>query len=198
MTLFCFDLDGTLTETEILPELARACYIEEEMKLLTKATIEGIIPFEASFRLRCQLLKDLSISEAQQIVLSINLNKDIEQFIFDHRDSSVVITGNLDCWVQPLISRLGCRFVTSIASVEGDRLVSVVQVVNKGQAISELRSAESRIVAIGDGMGDVSMLSTSDVGVAYGGVHSPVRSVIEVASHVIFDGESLCRFLLRQ
>jgi len=198
MTIFCFDLDGTVTRSEILPELARACHIEEEMKILTKATIEGVLPFESSFRLRCQLLRDLPVSHAQQIVANIALDDDIERFINQHSENSLVITGNLDCWVLPLISRLRCRFVTSRATVADDQLASIDYVMNKGNEVHELRSQGDRIVSVGDGMGDVDMLSASDVGIAYGGIHWPVRSVIEVATHVIYEGGALCRFLYRQ
>ena len=38
-TAYCFDLDGTVTQEEILPEIANVLGIKEEIYALTKATM---------------------------------------------------------------------------------------------------------------------------------------------------------------
>jgi len=197
-TNFCFDLDGTITTEEVLPVLARLVDLEEEIALLTKATIEGLIPFDKSFRLRCRLLSELAVSRVQDEVRGVVLNRNIVDFINSRSDRCFVVTGNLDCWVDPILDRLNCRAFTSKGLVCDDRLIGVEAVLDKRMAVDEVRKQSTRIISIGDGMGDVGMLEDSDLGIAFGGVHSPVRSLIEVATHVIFSGEALCRFLSRQ
>jgi P-type E1-E2 ATPase len=52
-----------------------------------------------------------------------------------------------------------------------------------------------RIVSVGDGMNDVSMLETSDIGIAFGSVHAPVLSLIKIANYVTFSESGLCNIL---
>src|SRR5258705_13832741 len=95
-TAFCFDLDGTLTRHEILPAMASEIGLSEEIALLTSLTMRGLIPFEASFRLRCRVLREVPVSRVREIVASIPLAESIETFIKENRHRCVVSTGNLD------------------------------------------------------------------------------------------------------
>jgi magnesium-transporting ATPase (P-type) len=73
---------------------------------------------------------------------------------------------------------------------------NLIKIIDKGSVVNNLRnSTRKRIVAIGDGYADISMLSNSDIGVAFGGVHPPIISLVEHATHVIHREDTLCRFL---
>lgn len=193
-TFFAFDLDGTVTQQEILPLIATELGLKEEIGLLTRLTIEGVIPFEDSFRLRCAVLRSVPVSTVQTIVSSVALDPFIERFIREHKHRCAIVTGNLHCWIQPLIDRLGCAFFASHARVEHDKIVEVASVLNKGRALASVR-APSRRVAIGDSHNDISMFEVADVRVAYGGTHSPVRALMSLSDYVVFEGKSLCRLL---
>ena len=78
---YCFDLDGTITAQEILPLMAAELNLYDEISALTKATIDGLIPFEQSFKLRCKLLSDIPINKVQEIASNIKLNEMIVEFI---------------------------------------------------------------------------------------------------------------------
>src|SRR5690625_19018 len=54
-TAFCFDLDGTVTTQEILPLISKEVDLHEEINLLTQLTLDGLIPFQNSFKLRGNL-----------------------------------------------------------------------------------------------------------------------------------------------
>ncbi len=54
-TIF-FDFDGTITRQEVLPLIAREIDMEDEIATLTRATMDGLLDFRKSFRLRCRLL----------------------------------------------------------------------------------------------------------------------------------------------
>ncbi|RQO49205.1 HAD family hydrolase [Variovorax sp. KBW07] len=194
-THFAFDLDGTITTQELLPLIASELDLLSEMRLLTRLTLDGTIGFEESFRLRCAILQSIPISDVQEIVAETPLNSDIAEFIEANSDRCSVVTGNLDVWVRPILERLGCRHFCSTAVTEGNRLVQLDRVLHKSKPIHELKLGSDRVVAIGEGANDLPMFEAADVGVAYGGVHSPVQSLIEISDYVVFEGSALCRLL---
>ena len=52
---FIFDLDGTLTLCETLPEIAQAFHMEDKINALTVQTIRGEMPFMEGFIRRVNL-----------------------------------------------------------------------------------------------------------------------------------------------
>ncbi len=195
-TAFCFDFDGTLTRTEVLPQLARDLGIEPEMAALTQATLAGVLPFDASFRLRCRLLKDLPVSRAASTVGAIALFDKLITFI-QSEPGACVITGNLDAWVMPTFKALGIAAHCSTAHVNGDQLLGVAQVLNKGHVVAQLRHRFDRVVAVGDGMGDVDMFEQADLRIAFSGVHAPVPALVERAD-ILCNSESALLHVLRK
>jgi phosphoserine phosphatase len=194
-TAFCFDLDGTVTTTEILPCVASELGISDEMAVLTRSTMDGYIPFESSFRLRCLLLGQIPIERVCQIIALVPLDKNIVSFIKDYANDCYIVTGNLDLWITPLIESLGCSFFSSMGRFE-DGLLRVDKILNKGDAVRQLKKRGYRsIVATGDGANDESMLREATLGIAYGGVHAPATSAIKSADAIIYESSTLCRLL---
>lgn len=192
---FGFDLDGTITRKEILPLIAREVNLYDEISMLTEATIQGIIPFEKSFRLRCRLLKEVPVSTVSEIVRNVPLDQEVVHFIQKHPHECFVISGNLDVWIAPLIEQLGCRFYTSIAHSEGDTLYGIHTVLNKADAIQDIKRSFERIAVIGEGMNDVAMFELADTRIAYGGIHPPNSMIIQLSDYVVMNGGGLCRLL---
>lgn len=192
---YCFDLDGTVTKEEIFPLLSKEIGLFEEISALTEATTQGVIPFRKSFLLRCKLLGDIPLSKVRDIIANIPLHDEIAAFIRGRKDDCYVVTGNLDVWVSPLVEKLGCRFFSSRAETDGDRLVRVADVLNKAEAVESLKKGHSKIVAVGDGMGDVPMFEAADVRIAFGGVHKPIQTLIQYSDFITFHEGSLCRLL---
>lgn len=194
-TAYCFDLDGTVTSAEILPLIAQKAGIFEEMQVLTEATLKVILPFEKSFRLRCKLLADVPISVVHDVVRAVPVDPEIHAFITAHSSQCFILTGNLDVWMKPLFEALGCKAHSSRAESQGDRLGALTSVLHKGDAITAIRKDFDRVIAIGEGFNDISMLECADIGIAYGGVHDPMPDVIDVAQYVVTNGRGLCRLL---
>lgn len=194
-TAFGFDLDGTVTEEEILPRIAGALGLEREMEVLTDLTLKGSIAFEDSFRLRCHILMAVPLSEVRAIIEDVILSPPIAEFIRARSQQCFIITGSLDCWLQPLLDDLGCGSFSSKGVVEGDRLVGVEHVLVKSEAVRQLRNHYDRVVVIGESVNDIPMFEAADAGVAYGGVHEPVENLIEVSDYVTYHPEALCRLL---
>lgn len=193
---FCFDLDGTLTEQEILPEIARNVGIHEEIDILTKITMQGLMTFDKSMKLRVKLLSTIPVSEVNGIVSKIIINPHLQKFIQDNRENCFIITGNLDVWVDSFIKdNFGCGYFSSIASVEGDKLVDISKILHKSSAVKAVRERFDSIVAIGDGMNDCSMFESADLSIAFGGVHPPVPTLIKLSDYVCYDAKSLVNLL---
>lgn len=192
---FCFDLDGTLTASELLPAIAARLDIKAEISALTEATIKGVIPFDASFRLRCRLLAEVPVSTVRAVVDDIPLFAHLVEFVRARPETCYVVTGNLDIWVGGLLERIGVRALTSRAETRDDRLIRITHVLDKGQAVETIRQTHREIIAIGDGMGDVGMFGNADLRIAFAGLHPPVPALVECADLVCSSERSLLQVL---
>ncbi len=193
---FAFDLDGTVTTEEILPRLAERLGLRAEMERLTRRAVQGDDAFAASFRARVDMLGDLSPAEAQRVTAATPLDPTIAAFIRERRDCCALVTGNLDCWVNPLAENLGCRAFTSTSERKNGR-IAVKAILNKAEAVRELARNGAKVVAVGESAGDIPLFAAADVGIAYAGVHEPAPALLPLARHVARSGEELCA-LLRQ
>ena len=195
-TAFCFDLDGTITSQEILPLISREIGLHEEINLLTQITLKGLIPFETSFKLRVKLLSQIPIPKIREIVSKVQLETAICDFIRENREHCYVVTGNLDVWVGDFIkNKLQCQYFSSKADYDNGTLLGINTILDKGTAVESLRNNYSRIVAIGDSMNDCSMFEKADIGVAYGGVHNPVESLIKISDYLVYEPVALANLL---
>ncbi|MBQ9480417.1 MAG: HAD family phosphatase [Selenomonadaceae bacterium] len=187
--IYAFDLDGTVTTVETLPLLAAELNLSAKINLLTELTLSGRIPFEISFRMRYGILNRIPLSRIVEIMSTVPLDGSIEKFIDGNRNDCVLVTGNLDRWIEPIADRLGCEIYSS--TLDGGRL----RIIDKGAVVRRLRSRSARVISIGESFNDVSMLEAADVSIAYGGVHRPIAAAVSVADFVVFDGDTLCRLL---
>ena len=193
--IYCFDLDGTITSQELLPLMAAELDLYEEISALTQAIINGLIPFEQSFKLRCKLLSDVPTKKVQEVADKVKLNESIVQFVRENKDNSYVITGNIYEWIQPIVNKLGCKIFCSEGKFKDGKLSGLEKIIDKGEVIKGLRENGKSIISIGDGMGDVLMFQESDLSIAYGGVHEPIETLMKVSNYLVYNEDSLCRLL---
>lgn len=177
---------------EILPQIARAAGIEDEIRELTRLTMDGVVPFDWSLRHRVELLGAVPIEDVRGIVSNVTLDRDIVDFLRTHRDRCTIVTGNLDVWVQDLVAHLDVPCCSSIAQTDGYRVTGLSSILDKATVVDQY---EGVVCAIGDGYNDLGMVAAANVGIAYGSVHPPAPGLYDVASHAIFDGYRLCQFL---
>lgn len=193
--MLAFDLDGTITRHELLPIIAMELSLEEEMSKLTRLTMDGEISFQESFRHRVDMLKDIPVSKVQDIVSNVEIDEHIEYFIRANAENCAIVTGNLDVWIKPITDKLGCRLYSSKAIEKNGALVGIKHILSKDEAIRDLRKNYDKIVAIGESYNDLPMFKESDIGIAYGGVHNPIKELICNSKFVVYRGDVLCSLL---
>lgn len=194
-TAFCFDLDGTLTKMEILPCIASELGISQEIATLTRITMEGLITFEESLRLRVAILGRVPIDRVHSVIGDIPLDNEISDFIRNRPRNCFVVTGNLNVWTEQVVNGLGCRGFFSSAMIVGEQIL-LESILDKGDAVADVRAlGYSRVIAVGDGSNDVPMLQRADVAIAYGGVHTPTSVAIAASDYIVHDGKTLCNLL---
>ena len=195
MTKFVFDLDGTITKVETLPLIASELGLADEMKLLTDLTLSGQIPFVKSFMLRYLVLRNVPLKKIRDIMSTVELDEEISAFVAEHKKNCAVVTGNLDCWIEPLAEKLDCEIFSSTSELDDTNSPVLTKILDKGAVVRELKKSCDKIVAVGESFNDIPMFESADVSIAYGGVHKPVDAAISVANYVIFDSGALCRLL---
>lgn len=190
---FLFDLDGTITTEELLPKLAKELGFFDEMKLLTKLTLNGDIPFDASFRLRVEILRQVEVERVKSIIQAVSISKEIVDFITSNQEHCAIVTNNLDVWVSDFCSELTPTYYTSKAKLEEGEVKGIQTILRKPDSLKDYKGYYT--VAIGDGMNDAELLRQADFGIGYGGVHSIPQSLQEVAQAAVYDPGTLCNLL---
>jgi phosphoserine phosphatase len=194
-TAFCFNLDCTVTTTELLPCIGSELGISDEIAALTKATMNGHIPFEQSLKLVCLLLGEIPTDKVSEIVSNVSLDEEIVGFIQSRKEDCFVLTAKPAIWVNPIAGRCGCEVFSSKGVMDGNKL-RLSRILDKGNAVSVVRGrGYERIVAIGNSSNDVPMLESADVRIVFGGYFVPSQSAITEAEYIIYERSSLCRML---
>lgn len=192
--IFLFDMDSTITQKEVLPEISQKINKLDEMRALTEATMRGEIPFRTSFLRRVRILSDISVQEVNDIVADIPLNEHIVEFIKENKERCYVVTGNLDIWISGLMNKLGILDHTycSKADVVHDRISKVVSVVDKELTVKQFVQP---MVAIGDGDNDAGMCRMADIGIGFGGVREIAPALIRSIDFAFYDDQRCADFL---
>ena len=194
MKKFAFDLDGTVTKVETLPILARELGLAAQISELTELTLSGKIDFEKSFRLRYSILKKIPPQKIAAVMSNIELDENIFNFIRENKADCAVVTGNLDCWIEPVAKKLGCEIFSSKSEIVNGVPI-LTEILKKDSAIGQLKKNCHKVIAIGESFNDVPMFKAADISIAYGGVHKPVDAAVFVADYVANNSADLCRLL---
>ncbi|KVH43236.1 haloacid dehalogenase [Burkholderia diffusa] len=196
-TLVCFDLDGTLSKQEILPKIAEVAEIPDEIAALTYATIQGVIPFDMSFKLRVRLLRETCPAKISSYLADmIEIDEYILRHIRENNDVDyMIVTGNLDCWIADLVRKIKLPCFSSLGDVRDGRLRGIKHLMRKDEPMARLRSDYATIIAVGDGENDIPLFEHADVRIAYGGVHAPAPRLADKANYIVYSSKALCELL---
>jgi HAD superfamily phosphoserine phosphatase-like hydrolase len=195
MIKFIFDLDGTITAQETLPLIAKRFGVQDEIGTLTKETVQGNVPFIESFIKRVHILGKLPVSEIAELLEGVALHGSVAQFISENKDKCVIATGNIDCWVSRLVSRIGCQFFGSEGIVKDNRVIKLTKILKKEAVVEQFQQEGYKVVFVGDGNNDIEAMRMADVAIAAGLTHYPAKSVLTVCDYLILNEKALCRQL---
>lgn len=192
---FLFDLDGTVTSKETLPIISEHFGCTEQIAELTARTVAGNVPFIESFIRRVNILGNYSISETSELLSGVSLYPAVSEFIENHKEDCVIVTGNLTCWCEKLFNKIGCQCFGSVAEVEEDKVVKLKSILRKEQIVDQYKALGETVVFIGDGNNDLEAMRHANVSIAAGLTHNPAQSLMSICDYVIFNEYALVRQL---
>ena len=193
--MYLFDMDGTLTKEESIPLIASLSDKCKEIESITRFALSGDGDYENNLRRRIDLLKHIPIDKASSIVETIPLRQEIVDFIKCHKESCAIVTSNLDCWVEKLLSTLGCKSFTSKAIVDGNRICSLSYILKKEEIVEQYRRSGKKVVFVGDGKNDLPALLKADISIAFLASAYCDKSLADVCNYTCEDTESLLNTL---
>lgn len=195
MKRFIFDLDGTITKEETLPKIANYFNVKAEIDKLTQETIAGNVPFIESFIMRVNILGKFPVNEIATLLSDVGIYENLCAFIQNHKMQCSIATGNLECWVESLIKRVGCESFASSGIIKGNNLLKLTDILKKERIVQKYQKQGDEVVFVGDGNNDVEAMRLADVSIASGLIHKPSVGVLSVADYAVFSEEALCRLL---
>ena len=194
-SIFLFDLDGTVTKCETLPLIAKHFKITDQVSKLTDEAVKGNIPFVEAFIRRVNILGKLPVYDVSNLLRGVELYPHVFDFISAHKSNCAVVTGNLRCWVEDLLKRIGIEFYCSEALLDGNKVKKISKILKKENIVEQYKATGRRVVFIGEGNNDVEAMRFADVSVACALTHAPANGCLSVADYYVQDEKSLCRLL---
>ncbi len=187
-----FDLENTLIFNEFLPELAALVGREAEVASMTQAGIDGRIDWEEGFRLRARCLRGLTqaqILRAARHLRPVPGAPDFVHWLRSQGHKVVLVTGGPREVAESALALFEAdaafsnEFLYEDGVFNGDVVVRVSPR-QKGEIVRQLaakwRVRRQDIVALGDGLMDVPLLSEA-------GVRLGINSNGKLSAHVHFE-----------
>jgi HAD superfamily phosphoserine phosphatase-like hydrolase len=192
---FIFDLDGTLTKKETLPQIAKHFGLKKEIKKLTKKAIKGEVPYIENFIKRINILKHLDINKVDKVLGEIKLFKKIVKFINENPTNCAIATTNIDVWIKTLTKGVKAPIYTSKAEIQNNKIKKLTYILKKEEIVKKYQKKGYKVVFIGDGHNDLEAMRIADVSIASGLIHYPASSLLSIVDYLVFDEKKLVYFL---
>ncbi len=181
MGLLAIDMDSTLITIECIDEIADMAGVKADVSAITAAAMSGDIDYAESLRLRVGLLRGLDEAALARVYDErLRLSPGAEAMLSAMQQAGVKtlsVSGGFSFFTARLQARLRFDYSTANAlEIESRRLTGRVigDVVDAAAKAAKLRAVRDelgitaeRIIAIGDGANDLSMLAEAGVSIAY-------------------------------
>lgn len=178
--LFCFDMDSTLIETEVIDELAIRAGVGDQVKAITEAAMRGEIDFCESFRQRCALLKGLDVSVMQEIAENLPITEGVDRLMRILKKVGfkiAILSGGFTYFGNFLKQKYNIDYVYANeleienGKLTGNHVGDIVDGKRKAELLRLIAQVENvdirQTVAVGDGANDLPMISIAGLGIAF-------------------------------
>ncbi|HHY6892999.1 TPA: phosphoserine phosphatase SerB [Streptococcus pneumoniae] len=178
--LCVMDVDGTLILEEVIDLLGREAGHEAEISQITSRAMRGELVFESSLRKRVSLLEGLPILVFDNVFNSIHLSLNVPEFISILQKNGILV-GLVSGGFTPIVERLAKSLDIAYFSANqlevkdglltGKLVGHVISPQVKKETLEqwreELKLSKERTVAIGDGVNNLLMLKSAELGIAF-------------------------------
>jgi phosphoserine phosphatase len=179
--LFCFDMDSTLIQGEVIDELAKMAGVADRVVAITASAMRGEIEFQESFRRRVALLSGLPATRAQELLDRIPLMEGTERLFRTLKSrgcKTAILSGGFTFFGEYLQRKLDVDYVfANELDVDAEGFITgqvrgqIVDGARKAELLVEIATREgiplAQVVAVGDGANDLPMLQLAAMGVAF-------------------------------
>ena len=177
--LIVFDVDGTLVDSEMIDELAKAAGVGGKVSEITLKAMNGEIEFKQALEERARLLKSLDVEVLETIAENLQISASAEELINALKALGykiALISGGFTHFVEKIKEKLGIdyayanKLVIEDGKLTGELVKPIIDAKRKAELIREIAEKENllmeEIVAVGDGANDRFMLQNSGLGIA--------------------------------
>ncbi len=182
MQLVVFDFDGTLSEGEMIVELATEVGHRSQISEITEKGMRGEISFGESLNLRTDLLKGLSKEDAGRVYQNTYLRPGMGELLENLKEKNIkiaIITGGFLEGVEGALENSDTSVDWIVANdlmVEKGHLTGEVRGEfihkSKREALDKICTMAKipieEVVAIGDGANDIPMLEMAGFAIGFG------------------------------
>lgn len=192
--LVVLDMDSTLTQGEVIDELAARHGVGQEVARITERAMHGELDFEQALRARVKLLEGLSVTTLSDVRTRIQLTPGGHDLLHALKKLGyriAVISGGFTYFTDWLKQQLGLDYAYANELemrdgkltgrlrgliVDARRKADLLETIAQGEGISL-----DQVIAVGDGANDLQMLKRAGLGIAF----NPKRSLRESAEHTL-------------
>ncbi|BDA79793.1 phosphoserine phosphatase SerB [Leptospira kobayashii] len=206
-SLFCFDMDSTVIQEEVIDELARKHGVYEQVASVTKQAMDGGMGFEEALRKRVILLNGLSRKSFGEVYELLHLNSGMD-ILFQELPKLHTKISILSGGFTPVLDLFAKKYPVSFYRANhleekdgiftGEILGEIIGKEKKAEYLNFYSKEQSilkeQIVAVGDGANDGLMLQSAHIGI---GFHAKQGLKDQILNWIDFSDMSVLLFLFR-
>ncbi len=204
-TLFCFDMDSTLIQEEVIDELAREKKVFDEVAKVTKDAMEGGLDFNQALIKRVSFLNELDETVFEKVYSRLNPHHGVPETIdaLKKRKSEIAIFSG---GFTPILKKFSDQFGISIYHANflefengfttGKILGEIINKEKKKELLIQYKNQfqldKKYTIAIGDGSNDAAMILEAGIGI---GFHAKLGLKKEILNWIDFHPMTSLLFL---